>query len=148
MTETACCPAAEAVSSGPDCCPAAEAVISGPDCCPQGPACCPQGLGKPLSRDCAESLAALFRAIADPARLQLLALIGASEKGEVCACDLIEPVGLSQSTVSHHLKILVDAGLLHRESRGTWAWYSLAQDRLCELAACLWGAGSSRCATH
>ena len=102
-----------------------------------GPACCPTGLTVPLDRDTATDLAVLFKALADPARLQLLALVGASEAGERCVCDLTEPLGLSQPTVSHHLKILVEAGLLTRERRGTWAWYSLVPDRLAELARVL-----------
>ena len=70
-----------------------------------------------------------------PARLQLLALIRAAEAGESCACDLTEPLGLSQPTVSHHLKVLTEAGLLTREKRGTWAWYAVVPDRLDEIAA-------------
>ena len=102
-----------------------------------GPACCPTGLAVPIDRDTATDLAALFKALADPARLQLLALIGASESGESCVCDLTEPLGLSQPTVSHHLKVLTDAGLVTRERRGPWAWYSLVPDRLAELARVL-----------
>ena len=100
-----------------------------------GPACCPSGLSAPLARPAADELAHLLKAVADPARLQLLSLIGASERGEVCACDLTEPLGLSQPTVSHHLKILTEAGLLNRERRGTWAWFSIVPERLDEIAA-------------
>ncbi|HET7901749.1 MAG TPA: metalloregulator ArsR/SmtB family transcription factor [Candidatus Nanopelagicales bacterium] len=99
-----------------------------------GPACCPGGLDAPLSRDAAADLASLFKAIADPARLQLLALIRATESGESCVCDLTAPLGLSQPTVSHHLKVLVDAGLLTREKRGIWSWYAVVPGRLAELA--------------
>jgi ArsR family transcriptional regulator len=91
----------------------------------------------PLARDEASDLAVLFKALADPARLQLLALIKASPDGESCVCDLTEPLGLSQPTVSHHLKILVDAGLLAREKRGTWAWFSVVPERMAEIAAIL-----------
>ena len=98
-----------------------------------GPECCPAGLREPMSRDTAESLSRLLKAVADPARLQLLALIRASESGEVCACDFTEPLGLSQPTVSHHLKVLTEAGLISREPRGTWAWFSVNEDRLAEL---------------
>lgn len=80
-------------------------------------------------------LARLLKAVADPARLQLLALIRAA--GEACACDLTEPLGLSQPTVSHHLKVLTDAGLLQRQQRGQWAWFRVADDRLRDLAAVL-----------
>lgn len=100
-----------------------------------GPVCCPAGLTRPLDRSSAEELARLFKAVSDPARLQLLALIRASEEGEVCACDLTAPLGLSQPTVSHHLRILTEAGLIAREQRGTWAWFSLVPGRLQELAA-------------
>ena len=102
-----------------------------------GPACCPTGLSVPLDRDTAEGLAHLLKAVADPARLQLLALIRASENGESCVCDLTAPLGLSQPTVSHHLKVLTDAGLLTREKRGTWAWFAVVPERLAELAAAL-----------
>jgi ArsR family transcriptional regulator, arsenate/arsenite/antimonite-responsive transcriptional repressor len=99
-----------------------------------GPACCPTGLETPLERDAATDLATLFKALADPARLQLLALIKASNDGECCVCDLTEPLGLTQPTVSHHLKVLTDAGLLIRDKRGTWVWYAVVEDRLAELA--------------
>jgi ArsR family transcriptional regulator len=82
-------------------------------------------------------LARLLKAVADPARLQLLALIKASADGESCVCDLTEPLGLSQPTVSHHLKVLTEAGLLTREKRGTWAWFSVVPERLAEIAAVL-----------
>ena len=88
-----------------------------------GPACCPSGLDEPMDRATAENLARLLKAVADPARLQLLALLRSSPAGEACACDLTEPLGLSQPTVSHHLKILVGAGLLERTQRGKWAYY-------------------------
>jgi ArsR family transcriptional regulator len=100
-----------------------------------GPECCPTGLAEPMDRATAEDLAQLLKAVADPARLQLLAIIRASDVGESCACDLTEPLGLSQPTVSHHLKILTDAGLLTREKRGTWAWFSVVPERLAEIAA-------------
>ncbi len=102
-----------------------------------GPSCCPSGLDAPLSRAEAVDLAALVKAIADPARLQLLALLRASDAGESCVCDLTEPLGLSQPTVSHHLKVLVDAGLLTREKRGVWSWYAVVPGRLAELARVL-----------
>jgi len=100
-----------------------------------GPACCPTGLNTPLERDTAEALAQLLKAVADPARLQLLALIKSSPGAEPCVCDLTEPLGLSQPTVSHHLKVLTDAGILLRERRGIWSWFSIVPERLAELAA-------------
>lgn len=100
-----------------------------------GPECCPSGLTEPMDRSSAAALARLLKAVADPARLQLLALIRASESGECCACDLSEPLGLSQPTVSHHLKVLTEAGLITREKRGTWAWFSVVPDRFAEIAS-------------
>ncbi len=73
----------------------------------------------------AEKLARSLKALADPARLRLLSIVASHADAEACVCDLTEPLGLSQPTVSHHLKVLVDAGYLHREKRGTWAYYSL-----------------------
>ena len=75
--------------------------------------------------------------MADPARLRLVSIVASSSSGEVCVCDLTEPVGLSQPTVSHHLKILVDAGILAREKRGTWAYFSLVPGALDSLAGML-----------
>ncbi|MEU8363823.1 metalloregulator ArsR/SmtB family transcription factor [Nonomuraea sp. NPDC048882] len=88
------------------------------------------GAVEPLSRPQAEQLANALKAVADPTRLQLLSMISASESGEACVCDLTAPLGLTQPTVSHHLKILVDAGLLTREKRGKWAWYTIVAQRL------------------
>lgn len=102
-----------------------------------GPACCPNGLGSPIGRETAEQLARLMKAVADPARLQMLSWIRAQENGESCVCDITEAVGLSQATVSHHLKKLVDAGMLERSKRGYWTWYSVVPSRLGELAAVL-----------
>ncbi len=102
-----------------------------------GPACCPSGLSAPITRATAEELAALLKAVADPARLQILALLRTRENCQACVCDLTDELGLSQATVSHHLKVLVDAGIVVRERRGTWAWYSLIPTRLGELAAVL-----------
>ena len=96
--------------------------------------CCPAGLSAPLDRTSAQSLASLLKAVADPARLQLLSMIRASDSGEACVCDLTDAVGLSQATVSHHLRVLTDAGLLTRERRGSWAWYGVVPQRLNELA--------------
>lgn len=94
--------------------------------------CCATGLTAPIDRADAESLARVLKAVAEPARLQLLALIRSS--GERCACDLTVPVGLSQPTVSHHLKVLTDAGLIIREQRGHWAWFRADEDRIRDLA--------------
>ena len=85
--------------------------------------CCPQVLSAPLAEDEAERLAAALRVLADPTRLRLLSLIGADPDGEACVCNLTVPIGLSQPTVSHHLKVLTEAGLLGREQRGRWVYY-------------------------
>ena len=77
------------------------------------------------------------RRSSDPIRLRLLSYIAASDADEVCACDLVEPSGRSQPTVSHHMKILVDAGLVEREKRGLWVWYRLVPSRLDALRAVL-----------
>lgn len=93
-------------------------------------------LREPLSAGEAEALAATMKALADPARLRLLSIVAASENAEACVCDLIEPLGLSQPTVSHHLKVLTTAGFLTRSKRGTWAYYALvpgAMDRISQL---------------
>ena len=96
--------------------------------------CCAPLSASSLSDDEALATAELFKALGDPARVRLVNLI-ATSGGAVCACDLIEPVGLAQPTVSHHLKKLVDAGLLEREQRGKWAFYSLKRDAVETLAA-------------
>lgn len=97
-------------------------------------ACAPDGLASALGRPEAEQLATLLKAIADPTRLQLIGYINASNNSEACVCNLTEPLGLSQPTVSHHLKVLTEAGLFEREKRGTWVWYTTNQDRWQQLA--------------
>ena len=92
--------------------------------------CCSPLLNSPLGQAEAEQLAAAFRVIADPARLRLLSLLASKPDGEACVCDVIEPLGLSQPTVSHHLKVLYEAGLLSREKRGLWVYYRLVPERL------------------
>ena len=78
-----------------------------------------------------------MKAIADPARLRMISIVAAADSGEVCVCDFTGPVGLSQPTVSHHLKILVDAGVLAREQRGKWAYYRLVPAALDNLGRLL-----------
>ncbi len=99
---------------------------------PQDLTCAPR-LPNVLPRDEAELRAALLRAVSDPIRLQLLSVIRDSPGSEACVCDMTDAVEVSQPTVSHHLKILTEAGLLTRERRGTWAWFSLVPDRFAEL---------------
>jgi len=85
--------------------------------------CCASVTAGALDEHDAIELAALLKVLADPARLRLLSLITSAPSGEACACDLGEVVGRSQPTISHHLAMLVDAGLVTREQRGRWAWY-------------------------
>lgn len=99
--------------------------------------CCAPVLSEVITPGHAEELAAGFKVLADPIRLRLLSLIATSPEGEVCACDLVEPVGRSQPTVSHHLSILADAGLLSREQRGKWAWYRVVPERVTVLREAL-----------
>jgi ArsR family transcriptional regulator, arsenate/arsenite/antimonite-responsive transcriptional repressor len=96
--------------------------------------CCSPVVRNVISPAEAQTLAAGFKALADPARLRLISLVAAHAEAEACVCELTEPVGLSQPTVSHHLKILVDAGILAREQRGKWAYYRLLPDTLDILA--------------
>jgi len=100
-------------------------------------ACCPPLASAPLSEDDAQVLAGRLRALADPARLRLMSLVMAGDGGEACVCDLTGAVALSQPTVSHHLKVLVDAGLLRREKRGRWSWYRAVPGALDALALVL-----------
>ncbi len=95
--------------------------------------CCPTVLTGRLKKADAEHLALGFKAIADPGRLQLLNFIAAQPSGEACVCHLMKPLDVKQPTVSHHLKVLYEAGLLHRERRGTWVYYRIVQERLAAL---------------
>ena len=104
---------------------------------PKLPRCCPTVLGTRLKRDDAEELATAFKAIADPGRLRLLSFIAAQPGAEACVCNLIEPLGLAQPTVSHHLKVLAEAGLLARERRATWMFYRLVPERVRALQEAL-----------
>ena len=102
-------------------------------------ACCEPVLDSTLSADAAEDLAAAFKVLADPVRLRLLSLIANAPEGEACACDLTEPLDRSQPTISHHLSVLVDAGLVEREKRGKWAYYRAVPERLAVLRDALRG---------
>lgn len=98
--------------------------------------CCPAELTAPLQQAEAAQLARGFAALSDPARLRLFSLI-ASQPGQVCACSLVEPLGRSQPTVSHHLKVLYQAGLVDRERRGSWVWYWAVPGRIQALTSAL-----------
>ena len=100
-------------------------------------ACCSPVTGAILTQEEAERLARVFKALGDPTRVRLLSLIAAADGEEACLCDLTEPVGLSQPTVSHHMRLLVDAGLVHREQRGKWAYYRVVPETLTALADAL-----------
>ncbi len=91
--------------------------------------CCTPVTEQVLSVAQAEELAGSFKAVADPVRLRLLSLIASAPAGEICACDLTDPLDRSQATVSHHLSTLVRAGLITRHQRGKWAWFRVAPDR-------------------
>ena len=97
-------------------------------------ACCSPVTGGELDAEAAERLAHVFKALGDPTRVRLLSLIAAHPGHEACVCDLIEPVGLTQPTVSHHLKLLVEAGLITREQRGRWSYHRIVQPALDALA--------------
>lgn len=100
-------------------------------------ASCCAGIADGLDEEDAAALARSFAALADPARLRLLSLIANADTGEVCACDLVEPLGRAQPTVSHHLRVLHDAGLVEREKRGQWVWYRPVHSRLADLRGAL-----------
>jgi len=102
-----------------------------------GAVCCAPLVREPIDAAAAEGLARKLKALADPARLRLISIVGASAGAEACVCDLTDPIGLSQPTVSHHLKVLMDAGFLTRSKRGTWAYYKLVPSALEELSILL-----------
>jgi ArsR family transcriptional regulator len=105
-----------------------EAVMAANDCCASV-------FTAPLDAEEAEDLARAFAALADPVRVRLLSLV--ADAGERCACDLVDPLGKSQPTVSHHTKILSDAGLITGEKRGRWVWWRVVPERVAQLRAAL-----------
>jgi len=106
--------------------------VTGPDACAQ-----PALVGEPIDEAAAAGLAQVFKALGDPVRLRLVSLIGARDGGEVCVCDLTSAFDLSQPTISHHLKVLREAGLIDSERRGTWVYYRLVPAALDRMAAAL-----------
>ena len=96
-------------------------------------ACCSPLSSEPLSREQAEQVAPLLKALADPVRLRLMSLVASHAGGEACVCDLTGAFELSQPTISHHLKVLHDAGLLDREKRGVWVYYRARTSSLTSL---------------
>ena len=99
--------------------------------------CCASVLAAPLDTTDAAELASGFSALADPVRLRVLSILADAPEGEVCVCDFVEPLAKSQPTVSHHLKVLSEAGLVQGDRRGKWVWYSLNRDRLAQLRAAI-----------
>jgi ArsR family transcriptional regulator len=97
--------------------------------------CCSPLSAQPLSVEHAEQVAPLLKALADPVRLRLMSLVASHPGGEVCACELGETFDLSQPTISHHLKVLHDAGLVDREKRGVWVYYRVRSQALLSLSA-------------
>lgn len=106
-------------------------------------ACCDPATGGVLNTAAADRLAHIFKALGEPTRVRLVSLVLAHADAEACVCDLTGPTGLSQPTVSHHLKQLVDAGLLSREQRGRWSYYRIADGALQTLADALTALGGS-----
>jgi ArsR family transcriptional regulator, arsenate/arsenite/antimonite-responsive transcriptional repressor len=113
------------------------AVIDAPAQQAVAEVCCTPLLREPISASQAADLARLLKALADPTRLRLVSMVAAHEGGEACVCDLTGPLGLTQPTVSHHLKVLVDAGIFARDKRGVWAYYSLVPGAMDALSAML-----------
>ncbi len=101
----------------------------------QAAACCSPLSAQPLSQAQADQIAPLLKALADPVRLRLMSLVASHAGGEACVCDLNDAFDLSQPTISHHLKVLHDAGLLDREKRGVWVYYRVRTPALASLAA-------------
>jgi ArsR family transcriptional regulator, arsenate/arsenite/antimonite-responsive transcriptional repressor len=99
--------------------------------------CCMPLLREPITASQATDLARKLRALADPTRLRLVSMVAAHEGGEACVCDLTGPLGLTQPTISHHLKILVEAGIFTRDKRGVWAYYAIVPAALDALSAVL-----------
>jgi ArsR family transcriptional regulator, arsenate/arsenite/antimonite-responsive transcriptional repressor len=105
----------------------------------QSVACCSPLVEEPIAADRAERIAPLLKAIADPVRLRLLSLVASHADGEACVCDLNDAFDLSQPTISHHLKVLHDVGLLDRSKRGVWVYYRIRTDALADVAKLLGG---------
>ena len=105
-------------------------------------ACCSPLMKQPLSPEQAARIAPLLKALADPVRLRLLSLVAAHADGEACVCDLNDAFDLSQPTISHHLKVLHEVGLLDRSKRGVWVYYSVRREALSDLGALIGEVGA------
>ena len=108
---------------------------------PLADACCTPLLREPITASQAADLARKLKALADPTRLRLVSMVAAHEGGEACVCELTDPLGLTQPTISHHLKIWVDAGIFTRDKRGVWAYYALVPPAMDALSAVLRATG-------
>lgn len=106
----------------------------------QAVACCSPLLRDPLTVEQAERITPLLKALADPVRLRLLSLVASHVDGEACVCDLSDSFDLSQPTISHHLKVLHEIGLLDRSKRGVWVYYTVHTEALSDLATLIGGA--------
>ena len=104
---------------------------------PLADACCAPLLREPITPGQAAELARILKALAEPVRLRLVSMVAAHKDGEACVCDLTEPLGLTQPTISHHLKVLVDAGIFTRDKRGVWSYYAVVPSALNALSAVL-----------
>jgi ArsR family transcriptional regulator len=104
-------------------------------------ACCSPLTSEPMTAKQADQIAPLLKALADPVRLRLMSLVASHDGGEACVCDLGDEFDLSQPTISHHLKVLHDAGLLDRDKRGVWVYYRARTDALANLGALIGSAG-------
>jgi ArsR family transcriptional regulator len=111
-------------------------IISSKDASDDPVACCGGGSSR-LDHNEATALAGQLSAIADPVRIQMLSIIASSATGEVCACDFVEPIGKSQPTISHHLKVLNAAGIVAGDKRGRWIWYRLAPGSIDDVVSTL-----------
>jgi len=102
-------------------------------------ACCSPLVAEPISDEHARRVAPLLKALADPVRLRLLSLVASHADGEACVCDLNDAFDLSQPTISHHLKVLHEVGLLDRTKRGVWVYYAVRRDALADLGTLIGG---------
>ena len=111
-------------------------TVAAPPAPVAGTGCAPL-LTEPITAEQAADLSRLLKALAEPTRLRLVSMVAAHEGGEACVCELTEPLGLTQPTISHHLKVLIDAGILTRDKRGVWAYYAIVPGALDVLATVL-----------
>lgn len=114
----------------------------------QAVACCPPLSREPLSQEAAEQAAAMLKALADPVRLRLMSLVASHQGGEACVCDLNDAFDLSQPTISHHMKVLHEAGLVERDKRGVWVYYRASTEALSALGSLIGDPGAATARTR